>query len=273
MGQQEVSMEGAPIYVTANALVSDSITLEDAMQIARDAGANGFELRRELLPLPLQSAMVERIRSQLQQFSSPPAYSLPRSIFTDRRFEPEPLLQAFSEARSFGCRLVKFSPIGVDPVQASQHPGGLTSAIGQLRTLLEREANGLVVTVENDQSAVSSDLDLWESFFEQARAVECPIWMTFDLGNWTCVGSDPVQAAQRLGRYVAYMHAKAVERKDGQCISRPFRMASTPHPALAYLPPEAPRAIEFPLAGKTHEAVSTALRTYILWLRSGNFVV
>ena len=97
--------------------------------------------------------------------------------------------------------------------------------------------------------------------------------MTFDLGNWTCVGSDAMQAAQRLGRYVAYVHAKAVERKDGQCISRPFRTASTPYPALAYLPPAAPRAIEFPLAGENHEAVRTTLRTYIIRLRSGNFVL
>ena len=48
---------------------------------------------------------------------------------------------------------------------------------------IEREANRLVVTAENDQSAVSGDLQLWESFFEQARAVECPVRMTFDLGN------------------------------------------------------------------------------------------
>jgi sugar phosphate isomerase/epimerase len=97
--------------------------------------------------------------------------------------------------------------------------------------------------------------------------------MTFDLGNWTCVGSDAMQAAQRLGRYVAYVHAKAVERKDGQCISQPFRRASTPYPALAYLPPEAPRAIEFPVVGENHEAVSATLRTYIIQLRSGNFVL
>ena len=174
------------IYVTANALMTGAVTLDGALQIAKEAGADGFELRRELLPLPLPPALGAHIRLQLQQFSSPPAYSLPRSIFTDGSFEREPLLQALGEARSLGCRLVKFSSIGVGPVQASQHPGGLAgipAGLRELRALLESEANELVVTVENDQSAVSGDLQLWESFFEQARAVECPVGMTFDLGN------------------------------------------------------------------------------------------
>lgn len=263
------------IYVTANALMTGAVTLDGALQIAKEAGADGFELRRELLPLPLSPALEERIRAQLQQFSSPPAYSLPRSIFTDGSFERKPLLHALREARSFGCRLVKFSSIGVNPAQASQHPGdlaGILAGLRELRALLESEAHGLVVTVENDQSAVSGDLHLWESFFEQARAMECPLRMTFDLGNWMCVGIDSIQAAHRLGQYVAYVHAKAVEQKAGQCISRPFRAAPAPHLAFASLPADAPRAIEFPLVGENHEAVSTTLRTYILWLRSGNFV-
>ncbi len=260
------SLEGAPIYVTANSLMNDDITLNAAIQIARAAGADGFELRRELLPPTMQPNETQDIRSQLQTFPFPPTYSIPLPLCKQGRFEPEPLLHALAEAQAFGCRLVKFSPIGMEPGENN------FAWLSELRSLLRSAAADLVVTVENDQGAASGDLELWQSFFEQATAVECPIWMTFDLGNWTCVGSDPVQAAQRLGRYVAYVHAKAVERKDGQCISRPFRTASAPHPALAYLPPDAPRAIEFPLAGEHHEAVSTTLRTYIIWLRSGNFV-
>jgi sugar phosphate isomerase/epimerase len=267
MKQQEFSLEDALIYVTANSLMNDDITLSAAIHIARDAGADGFELRRELLPPTMQLHEIEGIRSQLQTFASPPMYSIPRPLCKKDRFEQEPLLQALDDARAFGCHLVKFSPIGMEPGDNN------FAWLSELRSLLRSAAADLVVTVENDQGAASGNLELWQSFFEQAKAVECPIWMTFDLGNWTCVGSDPVQAAQRLGRYVAYVHAKAVERKDGQCISQPFRTASAPHPALAYLPPDAPRAIEFPLAGETQEAVSTTLRSYIIQLRSGNFVL
>src|SRR5690348_11990605 len=56
MKQQESSLEGAPIYVTANSLMNDDITLTAAIQIAREAGAEGFELRRELC-LPLCNPM------------------------------------------------------------------------------------------------------------------------------------------------------------------------------------------------------------------------
>ncbi len=266
MRQQELAIEGPSIYVTANTLVSDSITLDDAMQIARDAGADGFELRRELLPLTMQPAEIQGIRSQLQRFPSPPAYSKPLPLFNKGRFEREPLLQALIEARAFGCQLVKFAPIGMEPGES------MSAGLSELLSLLRSEATDLVVTVENDQSAVSGDLELWESFFEQATAVKCPIWMTFDLGNWSCVGSDPIQAAQRLGPYVAYVHAKAAERKDGQCISQPFRTASAPHPALAYLPPDVPRAIEFPITAANHEALNSTLRTYMTSLRSGYFV-
>jgi sugar phosphate isomerase/epimerase len=267
MKQQEFSLEEALIYVTANSLMNDDITLSTAIRIARDAGADGFELRRELLPPSMQPHEIQDIRSQLQTFASPPAYSIPRPLCKKGRFEQEPLLQALEDARAFGCHLVKFSPIGMELGDNN------FAWLSELRSLLRNAAADFVVTVENDQGAASGNLELWQNFFEQASAVGCPIWMTFDLGNWTCVGSDPVQAAQRLGRYVAYVHAKSVERKDGQCISQPFRPAFAPHPALAYLPPDAPRAIEFPLAGETHEAVSTTLRSYIIQLRSGNFVL
>lgn len=266
MKQQESSLEGAPIYVTANSLMNDDITLNAAIQIARAAGADGFELRRELLPLAMQSAEIQHVRSQLQMFRSPPTYSKPLPLFNKGYFEREPLLQALIEAHAFGCHLVKFSPIGMEPGEST------FAGLSELRSLLQSEATDLVVTVENDQSAASGDLELWESFFEQATALECPIWMTFDLGNLTCVGRDPVQAAQRLGRYVAYIHAKSVERQDQQCISGPIHMTSSAHPALAYLPSYVPRAIEFPITAETHDAVSTILRTYIAWLRSGNFV-
>ena len=267
MKQPESPLAGAPIYATTNALMNDDITLSAAMEIARAAGADGFELRRELLPPTIQPNEIQNIRSQLQTFAFPPAYSIPLPLCKKGRFEPEPLHHAMEEARAFGCHLVKFSPIGMEPGDND------FAWLSQLRSLLQSAAADLVVTVENDQGATSGNLELWQSFFEHATAAQCPIWMTFDLGNWTCVGRDAIQAAQRLGRYVAYVHAKAVERKDGQCISRPFHTASAPYPALAYLPPDAPRAIEFPLAGENHEAVSATLQTHIIRLRSDNFVL
>ncbi len=79
------------------------------MQIAKDARADGFELRPELLPPTMQLSEVQNLRLHLEMFSSPPIYSTPHSIFNEGRFECEPL-----EAHSLDCRLVKFSPLEVN---------------------------------------------------------------------------------------------------------------------------------------------------------------
>jgi sugar phosphate isomerase/epimerase len=252
-----------PIYVTANSLVNDHISLLDAIEIARDAGADGFEVRRELLPTRLDAGEVEEVRQHLQMFPSSPAYSIPLPLFREGRFERGPLQHALTEARAFGCHLAKFSPIGVERGESA------FAGLSDLCVLIGSEAAEMVVTVENDQSLVSGDLTLWTRFFERAAA--CSIRMTFDLGNWTCVGGDPLQAAQQLGRYVTYIHAKSVEPRGGQCVAQPIRAAATTHPAFAYLPGNVPRALEFPISAGTHDEISTVLRAYVDLLRSGNF--
>jgi len=265
MEQQAQPIQAPPIYVTANTLVGNNVTLEAALRIARVAGADGFELRRELLPPTMQLDEIRSLRTLLEAFPSPPAYSIPRPLFTAERFEQTPLLEALSEAHSFGCHLVKFSPGSMEPAEAS------LVALRALLSAWKGEMPGLMVTVENDQSAASSDLAKWARFFEQAASLDCPIGMTFDLGNWTCVGIDTVEAAQTLGCYVVYVHAKSVERKNGQCISQPIRAASAHHPALASLAADAPRAIEFPITAANDDILISTLRTYTARLRSGNF--
>ena len=152
----------------------------------------------------------------------------------------------------------------------------LAGALNAFQTLLsvwQENTPDVVIMVENDQSAASSDLTKWVSLFEQAHEVGCPIGLTFDLGNWLCVGSNPLQAAQLLGSSVAYIHAKSVECKDEACISLPIHAASMQYPGLAYLPAAAPRAIEFPITAANRTALISTVQIYISWLRSGNFAL
>ncbi len=266
MKQREAATQVPLIYVTANSLMSKDVPLENAVQIAKDAGADGFELRRELLASGMQPFEVQSLRLQLEQFLSPPAYSVPRPLFEEGRLQRDFLLQTLAEARSFGCHFVKFSPFGKVPDESE------FAALTTVLFTLQQEAPYMKVMIENDQTAASGQLEQWVRFFEQAMAFKCPIGMTFDLGNWDCVGVDTTEAAQSLGRSVAYVHAKSVEFKDNQWISRPIHFSSTPHPALMYLPPDAPRAIEFPIAASDRATLITRLHTYITWLRSGSFV-
>ena len=265
MKQQEAGTQVPLIYITANSLMSKDVPLESAMQIAKDAGADGFELRRELLPSGMQPFEVQGLRLQLEQFRSPPAYSVPEPLFEEGRLQRDFLLQVLAEARAFGCHFVKFSPFGKVP-DASEF-----AALTTILAALQQEAPYIKVMIENDQTAASGQLELWVRFFEQARDFKCPIGMTFDLGNWDCVGVEATGAAQLLGNAVAYVHVKSVEFKDNRWVSRPIHFSAMPHPALLYLAATAPRAIEFPVAAANRADLITRLHTYITWLRAGSF--
>ena len=78
MQQRAKNLQDAPIYVTANSLMSKGMSLEFALQVAQDAGADGFEVRRELLPQDMQSDEVRELRSHLSGFRVPPIYSTPK---------------------------------------------------------------------------------------------------------------------------------------------------------------------------------------------------
>lgn len=266
MKQEEVAVRVSLVYVTANSLMSKDISLEDAIHVAKDAGADGFELRRELLPTNMQPSEIQDVHSLLEKFPTPPAYSVPSPLFAEGRLKRDFILQALDEARSFGCQLVKFSPIGMEP--GNDEFTALTALLSQW----QQEAPAMRVMVENDQTVASGSLEQWIRFFEQAANFKCPIGMTFDVGNWDCVGVNAVEAAHALGRFAAYIHAKSVERKDGQWIAQPIRPSSSPHPVLKYIAPNVPRAIEFPVASAERTMLIKTLHAYIVQIRSGDFV-
>ncbi len=262
MQQKDMILQNAPVYVTANSLMSMGISLEFAVQTAKDAGADGFEVRRELLPQDMQASDVRELHSQLTGFPAPPIYSTPQVLFSKKGIRVDVLEQTLQEAYSLGCMLVKFAP-------GSMNFGGREAAA--TFSAIQNTFPDLTITIENDQNPEHSKSTDWARFFEQITAWNCPLWMTFDLGNWLCNGSDPIAAARDLAPYVIYIHAKAVVQKDGKCSSEPLRPASTHHDALAYLPADVPRAIEFPIVESCNDTLVETLRMYIAWLRSGNF--
>lgn len=251
-----------PIYIAANSLASNNRSLEEALQIARDAGADGFELRSELLTPAMQPNEIDGLRSQLERFRSPPIYSTPQSLLNDGDLQGEIIGQVLAKAYALGCGIVKFSPGNMEFEEDE-----LMIQISSMQSTFP----DLTITVENDQDPANGDVARWVHFFEWAKALNCPIWMTFDLGNWSCVGSNAIEAAQNLASYVVYIHAKAVEHKGDKCVSQPIKVASMQHPALAHLSADVPRAIEFPILAPDRDTLTATLHTYITWLRSGNF--
>ena len=63
MQKRDTIRQNAPMYVTANSLVNERVSLRCAMRIARAARVDGFEIRRELLPQNTQANDVRELRS------------------------------------------------------------------------------------------------------------------------------------------------------------------------------------------------------------------
>lgn len=257
-----------PIYITASALTTSSVSLDDAVRIAAAAGADGFELRSELLPAPTAGLDASTRQLLVQSFHGHLHFSTPVALFPEMTFNRPAVEAALATASLLDCALVKFAP-GILPDPNSPEAGSLTAV---LREWNER-APSLQITLENDQTPASGDPAQWARFLGGIRRQGARLGMTFDLGNWTCVGVDVEAAARLLAPHVVYIHAKAVARVGDQWASRPIRPASTMYPPLVLLPQEVARAIEFPVGGSTADGVVSALQRAISLLRSGRFVL
>lgn len=74
--------------------------------------------------------------------------------------------------------------------------------------------------------------------------------MAFDIGNWQWQDQSAAVAARQLGRYVAYVHCKAVARRaDGKLVAVPPAMTDLHEweQLLKHMPAGVMRAAEYPL--------------------------
>ncbi|WP_337013010.1 sugar phosphate isomerase/epimerase family protein [Pantoea sp. AS142] len=222
------------------------------LPIIQQAGADGVEIRRELLDdaaltdLPALSQAV----AQHQLHSS---YSVPDTLFCDGGEINPRITHYVEEARQLNAQRLKVAL------------GNFTGALHRetLQTLLADLPFQL--TVENDQTE-HGRLAPSVAFFTTVRKADLPISMTFDMGNWCWSGEDANQAAQQLAAQVSYVHVKAaVAHQDS------FRAIALDEAddhwrtLLQQLPAHAPRGIEFPLEGDDLTAVT---RHYVSLLRN-----
>ncbi|MDH0303233.1 MULTISPECIES: AP endonuclease [unclassified Pseudomonas] len=107
--------------------------------------------------------------------------------------------------------------------------------------------------VENDQTAHGGRLQILLRFLREAQAQGVAPGLTFDIGNWYWHDESPLLAAQLLGRWVRYVHCKAVARRaDGRLVAvvpQALDLAQW-RELMRHFAPGLPRAIEYPLAGE-----------------------
>jgi sugar phosphate isomerase/epimerase len=241
-----------PILISLAAFGADAVRRHGQRhfaEIARAAGADGVEVRGELLaaggdgPDGGGDGELEALRAT----GTVRVYSSPEGLWDgDGALDAAALQRAFDRAARLGAARCKFSIGGWRPGPAAG-----------LRDLRDRLAGSAVeLVVENDQTPAAGTLGALRRFFAAADAAGLALPMTFDLGNWHWQGECPLQAAIALGPRVGYVHAKGVQRLPGKWVAVPLEDSAAPWRAvLRALPADAPRAIEYPLAGDDLDAI------------------
>ncbi|KRW71379.1 AP endonuclease [Pseudomonas sp. TTU2014-105ASC] len=201
------------------------------------AGASRIEWREELLTTEnaAELAAAARTKGLRSIFSSPLELWL-----ADQPTLNPALLTAQRRAEAFGSSWLKVSL-------------GHFNEAYDLSTLADALAGSPVqLLVENDQTPQGGRIEPLQRFFSAVERHRLPVGMTFDFGNWQWQGQSVHVAARQLGRYVAYVHCKAVTRRaDGKLVATPPTMADLPQweLLLEQMAAGVMRAAEYPLQG------------------------
>lgn len=220
------------------------------LPIIAEAGADGVEIRRELLT-DAELKTLSTMASAIELFGLLACYSAPEPLFLDDGNLNPRLPQLLEEAQALQALWLKVS------LGHFSH----TEQFDDLREWLDN--SGMELVVENDQTACGR-LQPMQRFNEACQTQSLPISLTFDMGN--CCGlATPEQAAQNLAPTVGYIHVKAaVTHRDSYRAVPPDEADSRWLALLKTLPNDVPRGIEFPLEGQDLTAVT---RHYVELLR------
>ena len=211
--------------------------------LAREAGADGVEVRSELLrDAPAELAALA---------DQAAVYSSAEGLWTaDGQLDTLALARGFAAAMTLRAPRLKMAIGGFCTTSTASQ-----ASLAQLKDLLAAQATELVI--ENDQTPSAGTLSAMQSFFDAQARAGMDLGMTFDMGNWHWQGECPLQAAQALAPYVRYVHCKGVQRLPAKWVAVPLADSVAPWRAvLRALPADVPHAIEYPLVGDDLVAVT-----------------
>lgn len=221
------------------------------LPIIAEAGADGVEIRRELLT-DVELKTLSTMASAIEIFGLLACYSAPEPLFLEDGSLNPRLPELLEEAQALQALWLKVS------LGHFSH----TKQFDVLRQWLDN--SGMELVVENDQTDCGR-LQPMQRFNEACQAQNLPISLTFDMGNWLWVGDSPKEAAQNLASTVGYIHVKAaVAYHDSYRAVPPDEADPRWLALLKTLPNDVPRGIEFPLEGQDLVAVT---RRYVELLR------
>ncbi len=199
------------------------------------AGVARVELREELFDEAPDSAALS---AAIQASGLECLYSSPLELWTPAG-QPDPRLPAkLALAKALGAVALKVSLGHYQP----------HCDVASLKPWLN--ADGPVLLVENDQTRHGGRIAPLLHFFQQVDAQALALGMTFDIGNWHWQCESAAAAARQLGRWVRYVHCKAVQcEASGRLVAvapRAADLAAWGEMFKAFAPGLV-RAVEYPL--------------------------
>jgi sugar phosphate isomerase/epimerase len=232
---------------------------------ARRAGAQAFEVRRELMhDADAQPEALRALGSALAGEGLWRIWSTPDALYgEDGALDEAALGAAVAAGRALGARFVKLQLGGF---AGDAHAARLAALLEKLGARTGEVGDGPRVVVENGQLEQGGKLAQFIDLFNALRdgGAAGVIGMTFDIGNWQWPGEPPLLAAAALAPHVDYIHCKAVAGEGAR------RFAAAPsdddtlcRAALALLPSHVPRGIEFPF---DPARVADDAAHYVEWL-------
>jgi len=232
---------------------------------ARRAGAQAFEVRRELMhDAQVQPEALRALGIALAGEGLWRVWSTPDSLYgEDGALDEAALSAAVAAGRALGARFVKLQLGGFS---GDAHAARLAALLEQLGARTGEAGDGPRVVVENGQLEQGGKLAQFIDLFNALRdgGAGGVIAMTFDIGNWQWPGEPPLLAAAALAPHVEYIHCKAVAGEGARrFVTAPADDDPLCRAALALLPAHVPRGIEFPF---DPARVADAAAHYVEWL-------
>jgi hypothetical protein len=214
--------------------------------IAASGGASGLEIRRELL-LDREFRALPKLGASVRGAGLFSVYSAPVELFAESGgINAAEVRQALDEAAALAPRMIKL-PLG-------HFRGALPP---ELATLLAGAPSRVVI--ENDQTTHGGTLEPLRDFFAAVERAGLPVGMTFDVGNWSWVGSggDAAAAAEILAPFVEYIHLKTAQKQGDALVAVPVADDDPGWQRIvARFRPGLPLGIEFPLTGEDLSGVT-----------------
>ena len=241
--------------LVVNLLVYADLVKEGAKQAellprVASAQAQAAEVRREWiqdLPAELPVLAQGAKENGLELF-----YSIPLPLFAAGRLDEALLRNVYAEARQMGATRIKFA-VGDFAAAAAEEL--------QKLTVLAKENEDVLLTVEGDQSAANGRLEVLLGLLEACGACGAPVYATYDVGNFVWVGQEPLHNAVKLAPFVRYIHLKDVVMTSAGPQVRELDAGSIDwRGALELLPQDVPVALEFPCEAPVDERVAAMLK-------------